>query len=175
VGFEGDFGFADHTASLQGFGFSPGAFAFARSESSSFAVRTTWDANLSGRVGFLVTPTTLLYATAGAAWQHFDVISTCSNNGGSPGCSGLLPLVVTNSATKAGWTAGLGAETMLSGNWFARAEYRYADLGTSSFTLTRNISGAFVSTDFDIALRTHTAIFGVAYKFGGLGSLPIAN
>jgi outer membrane immunogenic protein len=175
VGIEGDVGFANQTTSLQGVGFSPGALPFIGSEDNSFAVRTTWDANLSGRVGFLVTPATLLYATAGAAWQHFDVISICSNNGGSPGCSGLLPLVVTNSATKAGWTAGLGAETRLSGNWFARAEYRYADLGTSSFTIARNILGSPLSTDFDVVLRTHTVTFGVSYKFGGLGRLPIAN
>jgi outer membrane immunogenic protein len=173
VGLEGDVGFANQTTSLPGLGFSPGTLPFTGSKDSSFAVRTTWDANLGGRVGFLVTPATLLYATAGAAWQHFEAISTCSNNGGSPGCSTLLPLVVTNSATKAGWTAGLGAETLLSGNWFARAAYRYADLGTSSFAITRNPGP--VSTDFDVALRTHTVTFGVSYKFGGLGGLPVAN
>jgi outer membrane immunogenic protein len=175
VGLEGDFGFADHTTSLQGVGFSPGIPPFTGSEGNSFAVHTTWDANLRGRLGFLVTPATLLYATAGAAWQHFDAVSTCENNGGSPGCSTFLPLVVTNSATEAGWTVGLGAETMLSGNWIARAEYRYADLGTSSFIITRNALGGSVSTDFDVALRTHTATFGIAYKFSGLGGSSNAN
>ena len=175
VGLEGDFGFAEHTTSLQGIGFSPSVPPFTGSEGNSFAVRTTWDASMRGRLGLLVTPATLVYTTAGAVWQHFDAVSTCSNNGGLPGCSGFLPLVVTNSATKAGWTAGLGAETMLSGNWFARAAYRYADLGTSSFTIARNNPGASVSTDFDVALRTHTVIFGIAYKFGGSGGLPVAN
>jgi len=175
VGLESDFGFADHTNSLQGIGFSPGVPPFTGSDGNSFAVRTTWDASMRGRLGFLVTPATLVYTTAGAVWQHFDAVSTCGNNGGSPGCSGLLPLVVTNSATKAGWTAGLGEETMLSGNWFARAAYRYADLGTSSFTIARNNPGASISTDFDVALRTHTVTFGIAYKFGGLGGFPVAN
>ena len=70
---------------------------------------------------------------------------------------------------------GAGIETAVGGNWFARAAYRYADLGTSSFTIARNNPGASVSTDFDVALRTHTVIFGIAYKFGGSGGLPVAN
>jgi outer membrane immunogenic protein len=176
VGIEGDVGFANQTTSLPGVGFSPAIFSFTGSENNNFAVRTTWDASARGRVGFLSTPATLLYATAGAAWQHFDVISTCGSQPGGTECGGLTPLVVTNSATKVGWTAGLGAETMLGGNWLARAEYRYADFGTSSFTITRNVNlGGSFSSNFDVGLRTHTVTFGVSYKFGGLGGSQIAN
>jgi len=176
VGVEGDVGFANQTTSLPGVGFSPAIFPFTDSKNNNFAVRTTWDASARGRVGFLSTPATLLYATAGAAWQHFEAISTCGSQPGGTECGGLTPLVVTNSATKVGWTAGLGAETMLGGNWFARGEYRYADFGTSSFSITRNVNlGGSFSSNFDVGLRTHTMTFGVSYKFGGLGGLPIAN
>ena len=79
--------------------------------------------------------------------------------------------MVTNAATKAGWTIGGGLETALGANWFARGDYRYADFGTSSFTINR----LGFSTNFDLALRTHTATFGLSYKFGGLGALTVAN
>jgi outer membrane immunogenic protein len=172
VGIEGDVGFADQTTSLPGIGFSPGIDPFIGSQNNNLAVRTTWDASARGRVGFIVTPATLLYATAGAAWQHFEVTSTCGSQLGNTECGGLPPLIVTNSATKAGWTAGLGAETMLGSNWFARAEYRYADLGPSSFTINRQ---GVPTISFDAGLRTHTATFGVSYKFGGPGGLLFAN
>ena len=172
TGIEGEVGIANQTTSLPGLGFSPGVPAFELAKDEAFAVRTSWDASLRGRLGFLATSVTLVYATAGAAWQHFDVISTCNSDFGPPSCGGaLFPIVVTNSATKAGWTAGLGAETMLGGNWLARAEYRYADFGSSSFAITRtDNAGGAVSTNFEVGLRTHTATFGLSYKFGGLGS-----
>jgi outer membrane immunogenic protein len=165
VGIEGDVGFADQTTSLPGLSFSPGIDTPALFAGDSLAVRTTWDASARGRVGFLVTTATLVYATGGAAWQHFEVTSTCNIGGGS--CGGFLPAVVTNSATKTGWTVGAGIETSVGGNWFARAEYRYADFGPSGFTIDRAAS----MDNFDVALRTHTVTFGIAYKFGGSGLL----
>jgi outer membrane immunogenic protein len=61
---------------------------------------------------------------------------------------------------------------MLSGNWFARAEYRYADFRPSSLTINRQFGGTPLFTNFDVAMRTHTATFGVSYKFGGVSLAP---
>jgi outer membrane immunogenic protein len=66
---------------------------------------------------------------------------------------------------------GAGIETAVGGNWFARAAYRYADLGPSSFAINRLGEIA----NFDVGLRTHTLIFGVAYKFGDFGRSLAAN
>jgi outer membrane immunogenic protein len=162
IGIEGDVGFADQTTTLAGLAFSPGITANGLAAADSFAVRTRWDASVRGRAGLLVTPATLAYATGGAAWQRFEVTSVCGSN---MDCGGLTPLMITNSATKAGWTVGGGLETMLSGNWFARGDYRYADFGASAFTINR--SGLI--GNFNVALRTHTATFGLSYKFSGLG------
>jgi len=64
------------------------------------------------------------------------------------------------------WTIGTGIETMLWANWFARGEYRYADFGTGSFTLSRIGAPPDAGlTNYDVKLRTHTALFGIAYKF----------
>ena len=171
VGIEADVGFAGQTTSLPGLAFTPGVNADSFLAGDSFAVRTKWDASARGRVGFLVTPATLLYVTGGAAWQRFEVTSTCDIGDGR-GCGNLLPAVITSAATKFGGTIGAGIETLVAGNWFARAEYRYTDFGPSGFTFTR---AGNVDDNFDVGLRTHTATFGVSYKFGGPGGLLSVN
>lgn len=168
AGVEGDFGFADQTTTLAGYSFTPGAGDHSQDAADSFAARTSWDASLRGRLGFLATPTTLVYATGGAAWLHEEVTSTCASN---TQCvlDGFLPAVITNSATRLGWTLGGGIETALWGHWLARAEYRYADFGSPSFAVIRSSTiKAFNPTidTFDLAVRTHTVTFGLAYKLG---------
>lgn len=163
AGVEGDVGLGDHTVTLAGFRSSP-LFGSSTLAGDGLSVKTTWDASLRGRVGYLVTPATLLYATGGLAWQHYDVTSVCA----SPPCpTGTTPAVVSNSVTRTGWAAGGGIETALGGNWLVRAEYRYADFGTVPFTITRTAAGPTLAVDnFDAKLRTHTASVGLAYKFG---------
>jgi outer membrane immunogenic protein len=166
VGVEGDVGFANQTTALQGFDFGPHGFQSSGAGADSLAVRTTWDASARARLGYLVTPATLLYATGGAAWQHFEVTSTCV--GFFCALVNFTPSIITNSTTRSGWTVGAGFETALSRNWFARAEYRYADFGSRPFSLSRSSAeGAFNPTvdNFNVAMRTHTATLGVAYKF----------
>ena len=168
AGIDGDVGFADQTTTLAGFTFSP-AFGSAALAANGLAVRTSWDASARGRLGFLVTPTTLLYATGGAAWQHYDVTSTCAS---AISCVGVLtPTVIANSTTRAGLTVGGGIETALWGHWLARGEYRYADFGSSAFTLNRSVTGLAnpIVDNFNVALRTHTATLGLAYKFDNPG------
>ncbi len=84
----------------------------------------------------------------------------------------LAPSVITDSATRLGWTVGAGIETMLWQNWIVRGEYRYADFGTITHTDTRAcgspphcLLSSLAITD-TLRLRTQTATFGVAYKFG---------
>ena len=166
VGIEGDVGLGDRTTSLGGYRSSPalGSSTFA---ADSLSVRAAWDASLRGRVGYLVTPATLLYATGGLAWQHYDVTAVCASAGICVG-NGETPAIVTHSLTRTGWTAGGGIETALWGNWLMRAEYRYADFGTSPLTIVRTatVGGTLTIDNFDAHMRTHAATFGVAYKFG---------
>ncbi|UPK40233.1 outer membrane beta-barrel protein [Bradyrhizobium sp. 186] len=164
AGVEGDFGFADRTTTRSGF--TNISLADSQSPGESTAIRSKWDASLRGRLGYLVTPQTLLYATGGVAWQNFQLTSTCVSV--VCGLFGLAPAIITGSTTKAGWTAGGGIETALFGHWLARAEYRYADYGSSSFTVARSATDAgrnpTVNT-YDVTMRTHLATFGVTYRF----------
>jgi len=52
---------------------------------------------------------------------------------------------------------------MLWSNWLARIEYRYSDYGTFSYTLFSGVDAIAAETK----LHTHTALVGVAYRFGG--------
>ena len=130
-------------------------------------MKSTWDASLRARFGVLLTPATLAYATVGAVWQQYDVTSTCGDafNCGPRGFD-FASKVLTNSANKAGWTVGGGLETALWGHWLARAEYRYADFGSAPFTIARTGLGDVLIDNIDVKMRTHTATFGLAYKFG---------
>jgi outer membrane immunogenic protein len=165
VGIEGDWGWANRTASLPGFPFTPG-FVTSGIATDALSVKTAWDASARGRIGHLVTPAVLAYMTGGAAWLHYEVTSACPGLCALPLFS-LSPAIITSSATKAGWTIGGGVESLWWGGWLARAEYRYADFGTESFTLTRTGGGLITSVvdNFDVKIRTHTATVGLAYKF----------
>jgi outer membrane immunogenic protein len=182
VGIEGDWGSAGRTTTLSGF-LAPGTVGLTPLSNFSFALRTTWDASARARVGYLLDPALLVYATGGATWLHADVTSICDTMTPIFGiCApGLFaPVVIAHSTTRTGWTVGGGLEAMLARNWFARAEYRYADFGSFSNTNVRTSPALFaglfntVSETYSVRLRTHMATFGLAYKFDG-GSPVVAR
>jgi outer membrane immunogenic protein len=140
-----------------GLGVDAGAQAF-----DSSNVKLGWDGSLRGRLGFLIVPTWLIYATAGVAWQQVNINATC--NGSLFNTSWCVaPRNETSSTLRTGWTVGGGIETLLWNNWLLRAEYRYADYGSISHTF-------FAGTGIDevttlLSLKTNTALVGLGYKF----------
>ncbi|WP_168201731.1 outer membrane protein [Phreatobacter aquaticus] len=92
-----------------------------------------------GRLGFLITPETMLYATGGWSQGHI----TASGFGGSAGL------------TTSGWQIGGGIETRLAGNWFMHAEYIH--------TYSNSI-GQFAPVSIKPTLGT--ARLGLSYRFG---------
>ena len=169
AGIEGDWAWADNTTTHDGFKFFqsignvPG--------DSSFAVKTSWDAGARARLGFLATPTLLVYGTGGAAWMKTDMTSNCGALSCFPGTNS--PLVISQSSVRTGWTLGGGVESMLAANWILRAEYRYADYGSVSTTDVRPCTSqpgcgtaSSLNVGYDVALKSHTATLGIAYKFG---------
>jgi outer membrane immunogenic protein len=166
AGVEADVGFGSQTTNLNGVTFTPGVTPLSLAlQGDNFAFRTGWDGSARARLGFLVTPSALVYATGGAAWQHYDVTSTCAELVAAGGCIFGPPAVITISDTRLGYTIGGGIETQVVGNWFARGEYRYADFGTASYQLAR--TAPVVVDNFNIRLRTHTALLGFSYKLAG--------
>lgn len=84
--------------------------------------------------------------------------------GGTCGFNGIAPFAATNSAVLTGASVGGGVDVKLAGNWSARGEYRYSDYGTWRTTLG---TPATLAVTTDIRMRTHTALFGLAYTFVG--------
>jgi opacity protein-like surface antigen len=108
-------------------------------EYASFASRDiNWLASARGRVGFAL-DSVLLYGTAGLAVAN---------------STGTLAFF-NDTNTHFGWTAGLGAEVMVSDNVSLKAEYRYSVFGAESYYLD------FIDTGF----TTHTATVGVNFHF----------
>ncbi len=170
AGLEADFGFADQTTTRQGADY-PAPSVLGGGAPDSFAVKTGWDASVRARAGVLVDPAVLLYLTGGPAWLHVESTSNCSMAMFGSCAPDFGPSVITDSTTKLGFTVGGGIEAMLWANWVLRGEYRYSDFGTIGNTDDRFCSAAcgapFTAVvTYDVKLRTHTATFGLAYKFG---------
>jgi outer membrane immunogenic protein len=158
LGFEADVAWGDGSKTLNSI---PGLGAAGLGDSSS--VGHTWDASIRARVGALLNPNWLLYATGGFAWQHVEANLVCVAS--CPvinfGAFSIGNMRGSDSETLNGWTLGLGIEGRISGNWIARAEYRYSDYGSWSPRFAGNNVGLIA----DIEVTTHTALLGLGYKF----------
>ena len=82
-----------------------------------------WFGTLRGRVGFLVDPRILTYATGGLAYGDARNNFTQSITG--PGPVGAFALANTAPSTSTGWAAGGGIEVALDAKWSAKVEYDY--------------------------------------------------
>ncbi len=133
------------------------------------SVRIGWDASARARLGFLVTPQTLIYGTAGAAWQNIQTSATCQHSAPDPFCgfSAGSPISTDqNTFTQLGWTAGIGVDWRVSGNWIARGEYRYAQFGSDGL-LNLSIPTTTSTIGYHLRTSSNIATLGIAYQFGG--------
>ncbi len=81
-----------------------------------------------GRLGFMASPTLLIYGTGGLAYGQANLsLNQFQQFGIAVGWSNS-----TTSNTLIGWTAGGGLEWMFMPNWSAKAEYLYYDLGNQT-------------------------------------------
>jgi outer membrane immunogenic protein len=167
VGLEADFAWASNKDSATGI---PAIVTFPLSE--SVEVKDTWDGGVRGRVGYLITPTVLLFGTGGASWMRSQASITCGGNpfGWCTGTNFTSGRTDSVSKTVAGWTVGGGLEAVVAPNWLLRGEYRYSRYAGYHATLLQG--GAAGIPNFDVvdadigSIRTQTVLVGLAYKFG---------
>jgi outer membrane immunogenic protein len=105
----------------------------------------TWSA--LGRVGFLPTRSTMLYAVAGYTGAF---VSTW----GSASAAGAGASFQRDDYFN-GWTVGPGIETVVFGGWTTRLEYRYSQFEERSLAAGTSVQPA-----------DHTIRAGLSYKFG---------
>jgi outer membrane immunogenic protein len=115
--------------------------------SGQVSARVDWMGTVRGRLGFLFTPTMMVYGTGGLAYG--GVQASAFHSATTQGTlSGLnppfnvfngalalptIPGVARYSNTRVGWTAGGGFEWMFWPNWSLKAEALYYDLGAAEF------------------------------------------
>ncbi|MFO1169291.1 MAG: outer membrane beta-barrel protein [Rhodoblastus sp.] len=96
-----------------------------------------WLSTSRARIGFLVTPTILLYGTAGFASggvkASTNIVQTAT---GFFGAYVPVPGVGSYGQTRVGYTLGGGAEWAFAQNWSVKAEYLYYDLGRASYAVS---------------------------------------
>ncbi len=127
-------------------------------------VRSDWDAKLRGRLGFLVTPGTLLYGTGGLAATRMKASTLCPSDGIVCAPNGPNHKQ-SESETLLGWTAGFGVETTLTDSLVARAEYQYTDYKQASFWATDAEVGQQFGVHNKVDLSSQTVTVGLAYRF----------
>ncbi len=84
-----------------------------------------------GRLGFLATPTLLVFGSGGLAYGGMNFTAglfQTSSNSNFP----YSAVSADYNDARIGWTAGGGVEWMFAPNWSAKVEYLYYDLGTAS-------------------------------------------
>jgi outer membrane immunogenic protein len=159
LGLETDFDWANISGS-GGQNLALGPFALTTTGSA----KLDWVGTLRARGGWLVTPSTLLYATGGLAYGSANSATSIT----------LVTPKVTYGAsadttsTQVGWVVGGGIEQQLSSNWSVKAEYDYIDLGSigNSFGTTLGTKpGIPVNFTSNQDLRYQTAKIGLNYRF----------
>ena len=159
AGFEGDLAWGHSDKTIVGI---PGTCPVKGCGTSDRAsVEDGWDGSIRARLGYLITPSWLVYGTGGLAWQGLEVGAICG--AGPSSCA--VPHSETVSATRSGWTLGGGLDVALRYNWLARIEYRFADYGNLDHTFFAHAPVDQVA--MNETLKTRTILIGFHYKFDG--------
>ena len=135
-GLEGDYDWADLKDST-----ACGAF--------TCETKTSWLATARGRVGYAF-DRWLPYFTGGAA---FGKVKASNTNPAATGASDTLT----------GWTVGGGLEYAFLGNWSAKIEYLYVDLG--NFNCGVSCSAGVINNN--VSFKENVVRAGFNYKFSG--------
>jgi outer membrane immunogenic protein len=143
---------------LPGLTFLP---AGAGGTSLSMEQKLEWFGTLRLRGGVLVTPSWLLYATGGFAYGEIQTNTALSgfNGNGLP-----VAAAATTNATNVGWTIGAGLEGRVWGNWTAKLEYLFMDLGTVSGAVSLAPSPT-IAANWSSKITDNIFRVGVNYQF----------
>ena len=118
----------------------------------SCGTKLDWLGTLRARLGFTITPQSLLYVTGGLAVGSFEHTAPV-----------ILP-TFSNWTTEIGWTVGGGLEAMFAQNWSAKIEYLYVAFGSQVACPAASLCGAGTVINADY-FRTHVVRGGLNYKF----------
>ena len=131
----------------------------------TFRNRARWFATVTGRLGFLVGPSFLLYGKGGWGWvdQRFDMINTAT---------GALLTGTTNNNSRNGADAGVGGEWMFTPGWSLWAEWDHIFLRDRNFVFTTGVLPVVITNSLNVRRDFDKVLVGINWRFGG-GAGPV--
>lgn len=144
VGIQGMFDLSDLT----------GSNFLAAIPTTSFSTKVSSFATVTGRLGYTLNPSLLLYGKAGVAWV--DDRHTFLN----PGL-----FVGSANPTRTGYDVGAGLNWMFARNWDVFVEYNYIGLGTKNEFIAPSTGGGAFNTP--VKQNVQAVLVGLNYRFGG--------
>jgi outer membrane immunogenic protein len=141
---------------------------FPITSTQTVSAKTDWLGTVRGRFGIVLTPTWLVYFTAGLAFGGDNASSTLAQAGPvGPGFLGTGAGSISN--TRLGGTYGAGLEWMFARNWSAKAEYLFYDLGTTTFSYAARsnilVPPVYQTVTNSVHFEGNIARVGVNYHF----------
>ncbi len=123
-----------------------------------------WFGTARARVGLTSGPV-LSYVTAGLAYGH--VSTSGSFVGFAP-----PPIPFALDKTRGGFAVGGGVEASLGGNWTAKIEYLYIDLGQSNALVETGPAAVIFGSPVTVSAQARDHVFrgGLNYRLGGNNS-----
>jgi outer membrane immunogenic protein len=103
-----------------------------------------------GRLGYAMSPSTLVYVKGGYSNARFNLQ-------GTDGTTNLRQRLDTD-----GWRAGAGVEQKVGSNAFVKVEYKYTNLGEAEFDFNGQTPD---SSRFNIDTDRHSVMAGVGIRF----------
>jgi high affinity Mn2+ porin len=128
--------------------------ALGRMPPAAFNTTLDYIGTVRGRIGYAF-GTWLPYLTGGLAWGHTHV-----NINSDPAGAGS-DIISSVGHYQPGWTAGLGVEFAVGGNWSAKVEYDYVGLSRQMYDLS-----GFLLPNVNVDPRISFAKIGLNYHFG---------
>lgn len=150
IGIEDDFSWTNKTGSA--FDLPPFNTA------SQNTMRENWLDTLRGRIGYS-SAGWLFYVTGGAAFASTTVKVLNTLNG----------ISVSDSSDRAGWAAGGGIEWAFLPNWSLKAEYLFADFGSSQYINPPVVIGTNIFNSRNVLLTDNIVRAGINYRFNWPG------
>jgi len=128
-----------------------------------------WFATVRGRLGATVTPETMAYLTGGLALAEIKTAGIVAglslfDSSGNPNVT-PVGFGFYDHRTRAGWTAGAGIETHLSGNLSGKIEYLYLDFGSVSTSTSNPLNATPVAVNLESRVGDHIVRAGLNYRF----------
>lgn len=135
-------------------------------DTDSTLIETDWDGSHRVRAGVLVTPATLLYATAGISWMRVTYGVACGDEFPDGWCSlDNVGVRSTTSSVLQGFTWGGGVETVIAGPWIFRLDYRHSDYDSLSHIFLDGTVNNADAISAAIDTSTDTLSVGIGVQF----------